>query len=135
MTAPDPLWHPAGAAMFDVGAVAQRDHEDIRDRIAVVLDVLLQATAGGCTGGTCKVCVALHASVHACMRRLLGSTCKACCALHAIMHGCMHAMHLKESLHAACVEKCRECKAFPRSNAGAFELCARFVCMLCKLWV
>lgn len=62
MTAPDPAWHPRGAAMFDVGAVAQHDHEDIRERIAVVLDDLLQAAAGGCTGGTCKV------RVHTCMR-------------------------------------------------------------------
>ncbi len=57
MTAPDPLWHPDGAStMFDVGAIAQKDDQDIRPRIARVLGNLLTAAAGGCAAGsTCRV--------------------------------------------------------------------------------
>ena len=57
MTAPDPLWHPdQRSTMFDVGPVAQKDDLDIRLRIALVLDILLEAAAGGCPpGSTCQV--------------------------------------------------------------------------------
>ena len=57
MTAPDPLWHPDNqSTMFDVGPVAQRDDQDIRPRIARVLDNLLETAAGGCApGSTCQV--------------------------------------------------------------------------------
>jgi hypothetical protein len=42
--------------MFDVGAIAQKDDQDIRPRIARVLGNLLTAAAGGCAAGsTCRV--------------------------------------------------------------------------------
>lgn len=56
MTAPDPLWHPRGLTMFDVGRIAQRDDEPIQPKIAHVMGNLIQAAAGGCLKGACKVC-------------------------------------------------------------------------------
>ena len=55
MTAPDPRWHPRDMAMFDVGRWQQLDHEDIQPRIAHVMGNMLQAVAGGCNSGFCKV--------------------------------------------------------------------------------
>ena len=55
MTAPDPRWHPRGMAMFDVGRWQQLDHEDIQPKIAHVMGNMLQAVAGGCNSGFCKV--------------------------------------------------------------------------------
>jgi hypothetical protein len=55
MTAPDPLWHPRNLTMFDVGRIAQRDDEDINPRIAHVMGNMLQAAAGGCHNGFCRV--------------------------------------------------------------------------------
>lgn len=56
MTAPDPLWHPRSLTMFDVGRSQQLDHEDIQPRIAHIMGNMLQALAGGCRSGLCKVC-------------------------------------------------------------------------------
>ena len=55
MTAPDPRWHPRDMTMFDVGRWQQLDHEDIQPRIAHVMGNMLQAVAGGCNSGFCKV--------------------------------------------------------------------------------
>ena len=55
MTAPDPLWHPRGLTMFDVGRIAQRDDEPIQPKIAHVMGNLIQAAAGGCLKGACRV--------------------------------------------------------------------------------
>ncbi len=55
MTAPDPLWHPRGLTMFDVGRIAQRDDEPIQPKVAHVMGNLLQASAGGCLKGACRV--------------------------------------------------------------------------------
>ena len=55
MTAPDPLWHPRGLTMFDVGRIAQRDDEPIQPKVAHVMGNLLQAAAGGCLKGACRV--------------------------------------------------------------------------------
>lgn len=55
MTAPDPLWHPRGLTMFDVGRIAQRDDEPIQPKVALVMGNLLQAAAGGCLKGACRV--------------------------------------------------------------------------------
>ena len=55
MTAPDPLWHPQGLFMFDVGEEAQADHEDITPRVARIMGNLLEAAAGDCTQRLCKV--------------------------------------------------------------------------------
>ena len=41
--------------MFDVGRWQQLDHEDIQPRIAHVMGNMLQAIAGGCQSGFCKV--------------------------------------------------------------------------------
>lgn len=55
MTAPDPRWHPRSQTMFDVGREAQSDHEGIQPRIAHAIGNMLQAIAGGCQLGLCKV--------------------------------------------------------------------------------
>ena len=55
MTAPDPRWHPRGMTMFDVGRLQQLDHEDIQPKVAHVIGNMLQAIAGGCQTGFCKV--------------------------------------------------------------------------------
>lgn len=55
MTAPDPRWHPRGMTMFDVGRAQQLDHEDIQPKVAHVIGNMLQAVAGGCQTGFCKV--------------------------------------------------------------------------------
>ena len=55
MTAPDPRWHPNNMTMFDVGRVQQLDHDDIQPKIAHVMGNMLQAVAGGCLSGFCKV--------------------------------------------------------------------------------
>ena len=55
MTAPDPRWHPRNMTMFDVGRVQQLDHDDIQPKIAHVIGNMLQAIAGGCQSGFCKV--------------------------------------------------------------------------------
>lgn len=55
MTTPDPEWHPEGLFVFDVGAEAQADHEEIVPRVARIMGNLLQAAAGECRQGTCKV--------------------------------------------------------------------------------
>ena len=55
MTAPDPRWHPRNLTMFDIGREAQSDHEGIEPRIAHAIGNMLQAIAGGCQLGLCKV--------------------------------------------------------------------------------
>ena len=55
MTNPDPGWSPDGLHMFDVGEIAQDDSEEIIARVAKPLGNLLEAAAGFCTEGTCKV--------------------------------------------------------------------------------
>ena len=59
MSAPDIRWHPRDLSMFDVGRWQQLDHEDIQPRIAHVMGNMLQAIAGGCQSGYCKVCLAV----------------------------------------------------------------------------
>ena len=61
MTTMDPLWHPDGQSMFDVGAIAQGDKDDILPRIAAVMGNLVQAAVGECQEGLCKVCKCCHA--------------------------------------------------------------------------
>lgn len=69
MTAPDTMWHPRNKTMFDVGRLQQLDHEDIAPKIAHVMGNQLQALAGGCQSGFCKVgasrCIAEYPLVHA----------------------------------------------------------------------
>ena len=55
MTAPDPRWHPRNLTMFDIGREAQSDNEGIEPRIAHAIGNMLQAIAGGCQLGLCKV--------------------------------------------------------------------------------
>jgi hypothetical protein len=55
MTDPDPLWHPRGLAMFDVGQISQYDGMEIAPRVARLLGVHLLAAAGDCSDGLCKV--------------------------------------------------------------------------------
>ena len=55
MTAPDPRWHPRNLTMFDIGREAQSDGEGIEPRIAHAIGNMLQAMAGGCQLGLCKV--------------------------------------------------------------------------------
>ena len=63
MTDLDPLWHPRGRVMFDVGRESQLDHETINGRLAVFMGTLLQAAAGACSQGICKVHTWLGASL------------------------------------------------------------------------
>lgn len=62
MTSPDPFWHPHGLSMFDVSGEAQGDGDDIVARVARPFGNLLQAAAGFCRNGTCKVCCATHST-------------------------------------------------------------------------
>jgi len=55
MTVPDPVWHPEGLHMFDVGREAQEDRDEIVSRVARPMGNLLQAAAGFCKIGLCKV--------------------------------------------------------------------------------
>lgn len=55
MTTLSPGWHHQGLHMFDVGDVAQGDGDEITDRVAKPMGNLLQAAAGFCQTGTCKV--------------------------------------------------------------------------------
>ena len=55
MTHPDPGWHPEGFHIFDVGYEAQDDSQEIKTRVARPLGNLLQAAAGFCNEGLCKV--------------------------------------------------------------------------------
>ena len=59
MTAPDPRWHPRNLTMFDIGREAQSDNEGIEPRIAHAIGNMLQAIAGGCQLGLCKVRISL----------------------------------------------------------------------------
>ncbi len=68
MTAPDPQWHPRDMSMFDVGRWQQLDHEDIEPRIAHVMGNMLQAIAGGCQSGFCKVNLAESSQVYLAQR-------------------------------------------------------------------
>ena len=52
----DPMWHPRPErAMFDVGRASQLDGETSNARLASFMATLLQAAAGVCSGGICKV--------------------------------------------------------------------------------
>ena len=55
MTDIDPMWHPQGRAMFDVGRVSQLDAEAINNRLATFMGPLLQAASGTCTRPLCRV--------------------------------------------------------------------------------
>jgi hypothetical protein len=69
MTDPDPLWHPRGLSMFDVGRLSQMDNQEVVPRVAKVLGNHLMAAAGGCRTGLCKVSNVdprSHASPHSC---------------------------------------------------------------------
>jgi hypothetical protein len=55
MTDPDPLWHPRGLSMFDVGRLSQMDDQEVVPRVAKVLGNHLMAAAGGCHKGLCQV--------------------------------------------------------------------------------
>ena len=55
MTNPDPMWHPKGLLHFDIGRVAQDDHQEIVPRVAGGMGNLLNACAGSCKQGLCKV--------------------------------------------------------------------------------
>ena len=78
MTAPDPLWHPQGLFMCDVGEEAQADHEDITPRVARVMGNLLEAAAGDCTQGLCKVRCS-QANLHTPSGTLAGRQCASGC--------------------------------------------------------
>lgn len=55
MTDPDPLWHPRGLAMFDVGQISQYDNMEIAPRVGKLMGVHLLAAAGKCADGQCQV--------------------------------------------------------------------------------
>ena len=59
MTTPDPTWHPDGLSMFDIGGEGQGDGDSIIDRAARPFGNLLEAAAGFCQNGTCKVSLSL----------------------------------------------------------------------------
>lgn len=59
MTDINPVWHPHGRTMFDVGRVSQLDAQTINDRLALFMGTLLQAAAGTCTRALCQACALL----------------------------------------------------------------------------
>lgn len=59
MTNPDPGWSQQGLHMFDVGEEAQEDSAEIISRVARPMGNLLQAAAGYCKDGGCKVAFSL----------------------------------------------------------------------------
>ena len=87
MTTPDPLWHPQGLSMFDVGGIAQGDRDDIIDKVAIPFGNLLEAAAGYCQHDPCKVWI-----INVCTLFSYSP----CCSLQILKFWKLHFLHWEQ---------------------------------------
>ena len=113
MTDLDPLWHPRpGRSMFDIGRISQLDGETIKDRLATFMGTLLQAAAGVCSYGICKVLLALAVTVlaaGACSAGLLTSCMRCMCTVCSACPALRQCEPVKSTVRLCCDNVCSSC--------------------------